>query len=56
MIVTSGCRNVRSSHMVRHGVLGEVKVSPDGARVTWDGEPVGGPPTDLVTLSRLHYW
>lgn len=56
MIVTRGCRSVRSSQMVRHGVLGTVEVSPDGARVTWDGEPVGGPPTDLVTLSRLHYW
>jgi urease subunit alpha len=56
MIVTSGCRSVRSSHMVRHGVLGEVDVSADGGRVTWDGQPVGGPPTDFVALSRLHYW
>lgn len=56
VIITRGCRSVRSSQMVRHGVLGTVEVSPDGARVTWDGQPVGGPPTDLVTLSRLHYW
>ncbi|MBM3686781.1 MAG: urease subunit alpha [Actinobacteria bacterium] len=56
VIITRGCRSVRGSQMVRHGVLGTVSVSPDGADVTWEGEPVGGPPADHVPLSRLHYW
>lgn len=56
MIITSGCRTVRGSDMVRHGVLGEVNVSADGGTVSWDGSPIGCAPTTTVPLSRLHYW
>lgn len=56
MIITRGCRTVRSSMMVRHGRLGEVAVAADGSRVTWEGSPIGGPPVASVPLSRLHFW
>lgn len=56
MIVTRGCRTVRSSQMVRHGVLGEVVVTPDGAGVTWNGDPIACAPTSSVSLSRVHFW
>lgn len=56
MIITRGCRTVRSSMMVRHGRLGEVTVGADGSQVTWDGSLIGGPPVASVPLSRLHYW
>jgi urease alpha subunit len=56
MIVTRGCRTVRSSHMVRHGVLGEVVVSADGEAVTWRGSPLRCSPIDTAPLSRVHYW
>lgn len=55
-IVTSGCRTVRGSDMVRHGVLGDVDVVPSGAQVRWRGEPLTCDPVDAVPLSRLHYW
>ena len=56
MIVTRGCRTVRSSHMVRHGVLGEVIVSADGEAVTWQGSPLRSSPINTASLSRVHYW
>lgn len=56
LIVTRGCRSVRSTQMVRHGVLGTVEVSADGGTVSWDGSPLGCPPVSTVPLSRLHYW
>ncbi|MEX1210365.1 MAG: urease subunit alpha [Candidatus Nanopelagicales bacterium] len=56
LIVTRGCRDVRSSHMVRHGVLGTVEVDPLGAQVRWDGVILRGEPADQVPMSRLHFW
>lgn len=56
MIVTRGCRTVRGTDMVRHGVLGAVAVSADGATVTWQGRPITCAPATNVPLSRLHYW
>lgn len=56
MIITRGCRTVRGSDMVRHGVLGKVAVSADGGTVSWDGSPIGCAPVTTVPLSRVHYW
>ncbi|MFM9048531.1 MAG: urease subunit alpha [Actinomycetota bacterium] len=55
-LVVRGCRTVRGSHMVRHGVLGEVAVPGDGSVVTWQGQPLRGEPVARVPLSRLHFW
>jgi len=55
-IVTRGCRTIRSSDMVRHGVLGDVIVAADGGTVSWEGNPIGCPPVTTVPLSRLNYW
>jgi urease subunit alpha len=56
MIVTDGCRTVRSSEMVRHGVLGEVTVSADGGLVSWEGRNLTCPPVATAPLSRVHFW
>jgi urease subunit alpha len=55
-IATSGCRAVRASHLVRHGDAGEVRVSPQGDVVTWNGEVLSLEPVRQVPLSRLHFW
>ena len=55
-LVVRGCRTVRGSDMVRHGVLGAVTVPGDGSIVTWDGQPLTGAPTERVPISRLHFW
>ncbi|MGI9196239.1 MAG: urease subunit alpha [Candidatus Nanopelagicales bacterium] len=55
-LVVRDCRTVRGSDMVRHGVLGQVTVDPDGSRVHWNGEPLLGEPVRKVPISRLHYW
>ena len=55
-LVVRGCRTVRGSDMVRHGVLGEVAAPADGSVVTWDGQPLQGEPVARVPLSRLHFW
>ena len=55
-LVVRGCRTVRGSDMVRHGVLGEVAVPGDCSIVTWDGQPLAGAPTEQVPISRLHFW
>lgn len=55
-LVVRGTRTVRGSDMVRHGNLGTVSVSPDGAEVQWNGEPLTGSPVRDVPISRLHFW
>jgi urease subunit alpha len=55
-VATSGCRTVRASHLVRHGEAGEVRVSPQGDVVTWNGEVLSLEPVRQVPLSRLHFW
>ena len=55
-LVVRGCRTVRGSDMVRHGVLGDVRVAADGSTVSWDGEALVGQPVDRVPISRLHFW
>jgi urease subunit alpha len=50
------CRTVRSSHLVRNGVLGKVDVDAAGSRVDWNGQPLTMDPVAQVPLSRLHFW
>ena len=50
------CRTVRASSLVRHGGLGQVRVSDDGSQVTLDGERLSMEPVHSVPISRLHYW
>lgn len=47
-------RTVRSSHMVRHGVLGTVSVDPTGAHVTFDGQEVTCTPAAVSSLTRRY--
>jgi len=56
LIVTRGCRSVRSTDMVRHGVLGTVAVSADGREVTWEGERLSCGPISSAALSRVNFW
>lgn len=56
MILTRDCRTVRSTDMIRHGVLGSVEVSADGGTVSWEGRPITCAPVTSVPLSRVHYW
>ena len=55
-IATSNCRTVRSRDLVRHSAPGEVRVSPQGDVVTWNGETLTLDPVRRVPLSRLHFW
>ncbi len=50
------CRTVRSSHLVRHGLVGDVEVADDGGRVTWNGVPLQMEPVAHTPISRLHFW
>jgi urease subunit alpha len=49
-----GCRDVTAADMVRNDRLAEVDVSPDGRRVTVDGERVGIEPVEQVAMSWRH--
>lgn len=56
VVPVRGCRTVRSSDLVRHGVLGRVSVDATGTRVELDGNPLEMSPVERVPLSRLHFW
>lgn len=45
-------RNIRSSQMIRHGILGEVQVDPTGHVVTFNGAPMTVEPQNAATLTR----
>jgi urease subunit alpha len=45
-------RNIRSSQMIRHGILGEVQVDPTGHVVTFDGAPMTVAPQNAAVLTR----
>ncbi|MDP4675973.1 MAG: urease subunit alpha [Candidatus Nanopelagicales bacterium] len=60
-LTVRGCRQVRNTDMVRHGLAGPVKVvaatSPmQQPRVTWRGEALTMAPVTHTPLSRLHFW
>lgn len=50
------CRTVRSTDLVRHGVVGDVAVAHDGSRVTWNGDALTMDPVTRTPLSRLNFW
>ncbi len=47
----AGTRGLTAAAMLRHGVLGDVRVHPVTHEVTLDGEPVAAPPVDELALS-----
>jgi len=47
-------RSIRSSQMIRHGVLGEVEVSANGEVVTLDGQIVTSSPLTQAALTRRY--
>ncbi|CAB4924018.1 MAG: urease subunit alpha [Actinobacteria bacterium] len=56
VVATSGCRAVRASSLIRHAPAGEVRVSPNGDMVTWNGQLLEIEPVRNTPLSRLHFW
>ena len=56
IVSVKNCRSVKSSDLVRNGVLGRVSVSANGDRVDWNGQELTMPPVSQVPISRLHYW
>jgi len=56
IVPVKNCRSVKSSDLVRNGVLGRVSVSANGDRVDWNGQELTMPPVSQVPISRLHYW
>jgi urease subunit alpha len=53
-VAVKNTRTVRSSQMVRHGVLGEVQVSADGEIVTFNGDRMTSNPLTEATLTRRY--
>ena len=56
IVPVKDCRSIRSSDLVRNGVLGRVSVSALGDRVEWNGQELTMAPVSHVPVSRLHYW
>lgn len=56
VVAVQHCRTVRSSDLVAHGNLGEVRVTADASSVTWNGDPLTMDPVASTPISRLHYW
>ncbi len=56
-VAVRDCRTVRSTDLIRHGVLGEIEVPGSaGAPVRWRGENLTMEPVTHTPLSRLHFW
>lgn len=56
-VAVRDCRTVRSTDLIRHGVLGEIEVPGSaGAPVRWQGENLTMEPVTHTPLSRLHFW
>lgn len=56
VVPVAGCRTIRAGDLVRGGVVGEVRVAPDGGLVTWNGDPLTMEPVRHTPISRLHFW
>jgi len=56
LVAVRGCRSVRASDLVRNGLVGDVDVTADGSRVTWNGDVLTMDPVSHVPISRLHFW
>lgn len=56
-IAVRDCRTVRSSDLIRHGVLGQIEVpGTPGEPVRWQGADLTMEPVAHTPLSRLHFW
>ena len=56
-IAVGNCRTVKSTDLVRHGVLGDIEVPlTPGAPVRWQGADLTMDPVAQVPMSRLHFW
>lgn len=53
-VAVANTRTIRSSQMIRHGVLGEVEVSAKGEVVTFNGQVVSSEPLTNATLTRTY--
>lgn len=53
-LVVQGTRAVKSTDMIRNGVVGSVRVASD--EVTLDGEPLRMDPVTSVPICRMHFW
>jgi urease subunit alpha len=53
-VAVKNTRSVRSSQMIRHGVLGEVEVSNDGAHVSFNGQAVSSAAQLNSSLTRRY--
>jgi urease subunit alpha len=47
-------RTIRSSDMIRHGILGEIDVDPSGHVVTFNGQHITSYPQNAATLTRTY--
>ena len=56
LLSVKNTRSVTASDMIRHGVLGDVTVAPDGSAVFFNGQNLSGSPITHAPLSRLHFW
>ena len=56
LVAVRDCRSVRASDLVRNGLVGDVEVTADGSRVTWNGDVLTMDPVSQVPISRLHFW
>jgi urease subunit alpha len=54
-VAVRGCRSVRTSHLIRNGVLGSVSVDPRYNEVRFNGQPLTMQPVSSAPLSRLHF-
>ena len=53
-VAVKNTRTIRSSHMIRHGVLGEVDVTSDGAQVLFNGQPITSTAQINSSLTRRY--
>jgi urease subunit alpha len=47
-------RTIRSSDMIRHGILGEIDVDPSGSVVMFNGQHITSDPQNSATLTRTY--
>jgi urease subunit alpha len=53
-VAVRNTRTIRSSQMIRHGILGEIQVDPTGHVVTFEGQHLTQEPQNAATLTRTY--
>jgi urease subunit alpha len=53
-VAVRNTRTIRSSDMIRHGILGEIDVDPSGHVVTFNGQHITSDPQNAATLTRTY--